>query len=341
MHFRKTVKELSTRTLTRLESIERAADTLYDKLVAERRWFVVLSAAVGDFWKQKMYYFTGYFTYNAFLALLALIIGLAAAIGFIIREFPSSQPQIADALRGLLPVIGGTPKQATEALTNYRNVLGVIGVLGLLWTGSRIFGALEWGFANIWGTKKRSFAKGKILGMLMVSVIGAAFITSLAVQFGFAAVWGWAVGKGGTWFTVGTTIVRPLMALAVNFVLFLFIYQVVPTAKQKLKLSAVGALVSAVFFLAVQYLLAFYFGHISGVPSQYGAIATGVVLIVWLHITGMITFMGAEIIHALYDEELVEAHKREAKLPKLFKTAPAKAPAKPAEPGNGRVEDTK
>jgi uncharacterized BrkB/YihY/UPF0761 family membrane protein len=76
-----------------------------------------------------------------------------------------------------------------------------------------------------------------------------------------------------------------------------------------------------VFFLAIQYLLAFYFGHISNMPSVYGSIATVIVLILWLHITGMIIFLGAEIIHAMSDEELVEEHRQTAKLPRLFKSA--------------------
>jgi len=38
-----------------------------------------------------------------------------------------------------------------------------------------------------------------------------------------------------------------------------------------------------------------------------------------LHLTGMIIFLGAEIVRMLGDEEAVEYHRMEAKLPTLFK----------------------
>jgi len=319
MPFKETTARMRERSLTRAYAFERAAETIYARLVRERRWFVVISAAVSDFWEKKMYYFTGYFTYNAFLAFLALVIAVSAIVGFIARTWPNTESQIKSAMSSMIPIFGGTPKQATDAIIQYRNVIGVIGFIALLWTGTKIFGSLEWGFCQIWGSKRRKFARGKLVGLVMITCIGVVFIISLCVQFAFAAVWGWLVGKEGAAFTTGTTIVKPLIALGVNFLLFWFIYQVVPTVKQSLKRSAVGALVSAVFFLAVQYVLAYYFGHISNLPSVYGSVTTVVVLILWLHITGMIIFFGAEIIHALSDEELLESHRQSARLPRLFK----------------------
>jgi YihY family inner membrane protein len=321
MLFKETSARIREKTLERASSIEQAAGTVYARLVRERRWFVVISAALSDFWEKKMYYFTGYFTYNAFLAFLALVIAVSAIVGFVGRTWPSTQTQIKGAMSGIIPIFGGTPKQATDAMIQYRNVIGVIGFFALLWTGTKIFGSLEWGFCQIWESKRRSFARGKLIGLVMVTAIGVVFIVSLAVQFAFAAVWGWMVGKEGAAFTAGTAIVKPLIGLAVNFLLFWFIYQVVPTVKQSLKRSAVGAIISAVFFLGIQYVLAFYFGHISHMPSVYGSVTTVVVLILWLHITGMIIFLGAEIIHAISDEELVEAHRQSAKLPRLFKSS--------------------
>jgi membrane protein len=321
MNFKETARRTRTKTLEQRASLEQAAEALYAKLVRERRWFVVISAALSDFWKKKMFYYTGYFTYNAFLAFLALVIAVSAIVGFIARAFPSTQSQIRSAMGGMVPIFGGTPKQATDAMIQYRNVIGVIGFIALLWTGTKIFGSLEWGFCQVWDSKRRSFARGKLIGLLMVTAIGVVFVVSLCVQFLFAAVWGWMVGKEGAAFTAGTTVIKPLVALGVNFLLFWFIYQVVPTVKQSLRRSAVGALISAVFFLAIQYVLAFYFGHISNMPSVYGGVTTVIVLILWLHITGMIIFLGAEIIHAMSDEELVEAHRQTTSLPRLFKSA--------------------
>lgn len=321
MHFKTFEQHIKQRTLNNLAALEHTADTVYSKLVTERRWFVVLSAAVSEFFAKKMYYYTGYFTYNAFLAVVALLVAMSATVGLILHAYPSLQGKFSESLRGIAPVLGGSSGQALKSMVNYRNVIGFIGLIGLLWTATRIFGALEWGFCRIWESKRRSFARGKLLGLVMGMCVGLIFFLSVLTLFAFTALWGWMVGKTGTAFTVGSTLLRPVIGLGINFLLFLFIYQFVPTTKQRLRRSAVGAIITGAIFLAVQYLLGFYFTHISKMPTIYGGIATAVVLLVFLHITGMITFLGAEIIHAIYDEDLVAKHKESASVPRYFRAA--------------------
>jgi hypothetical protein len=60
MNFKETARRTRTKTLEQRASLEQAAEALYAKLVRERRWFVVISAALSDFWKKKMFYYTGY-----------------------------------------------------------------------------------------------------------------------------------------------------------------------------------------------------------------------------------------------------------------------------------------
>lgn len=310
-------KGIKQKVMDRLADLEHTLEKVYAKLVTERKWFVVTSAAITDFWEKKLYYFTGHFTYNALLAMLAMLFAATAVVGLVLRADPSLQGKIRDALQAVIPVIGGTPSDLTKTMVDNSTVVGIIGIFGLLWTGTKIYGALEQGLCMIWGVKKRTFVKRKVLGFLLICAAGTIVIISIVVQLAFAAVWGWLVGQEGFWYSAGTTILRPLMGLAVNFALFLFIYQVIPPVKQTLRWSAIGAAVSAAIFLALQYILAFYFGSISNIPSVYGSMATVVVMTIWLHLTGMVLFLGAEIIHAIYDEEMVEEHKQRA-LPRLF-----------------------
>jgi membrane protein len=321
MHFKTTEQHVKDRALNNLASLERTADTVYSKLVTERRWFVVISAAISDFFEKKMYYYTGYWTYNAFLAVIALLVAMSATVGWIVSAYPSLKGKFSTSLKGLSPVLGGSSGDALKSMVTYRNVMGVLGFIGLMWTATRIFGALEWGFCRIWNSKRRSFARGRLLGLVMGTGVGLIFFLSVMILFGFTAAWGWMVGKSGAAFTIGTTVMKPIIGLGINFLLFLFIFQFVPTVKQRLRRSAVGALITGAIFLAIQYGLGFYFTHISNMPSTYGGIATVIVLLIWLQVTGMVTFLGAEIIHAIADDELVAKHKETASVPNHFRAA--------------------
>jgi membrane protein len=333
MGFRALAERTAARFGNRMVSLEHRADRLYASLVTERKWFVVLSAAVNDFWEKKLYYYTGHFTYSAFLALLAMFFALTAVVGIVLRAYPNAQPEIRDAVKGVIPIIGGTPSQAVTTMVDNAALVGVIGFFGLLWTGTKVFGALEYGFCLIWGCTKRTFVRRKVLGFMLIAAAGAIVIVSIIIQVGFSKVWGSLVGTEGFWFSAGKDVLKPIVGFAVNFALFAFIYQVIPPVRQEFKRSAVGAAVSAVLFLGLQYVLALYFGSISKMSSVYGSISTFVVLMTWLHITGMVIFMGAEIIHAIYDEDMVEKYKSEAKVEQFFKGRAAARNGK-AEPEN-------
>jgi membrane protein len=288
-----------------------ALESVYKVLITDRRWFAVVSASTEDFWAKKMYYYTGNFTYNAFLAVIALLVALSALIGLLAGSADLSDGFI-NTLKSVVPIFGVTPEKTLDAMKTYRSVAGIIGIVGLVWTGTKIFKAMEWGFCEIWGSRKRSYAKGKVFGLALISVVGLLFLAAFLVQFGFTALWKWAAGDSRVTYDVGVFLAKPLIGFAVNFLLFLFIYKVIPTVRQTWRDVAAGAAVSAALFLGMQYLLAFYFSSISNVPSVYGSISTVLILLIWLHVTGMITFFGAETIYVSEHPSIVEEHRSRA-----------------------------
>lgn len=293
------------RLLVRLESV-------YKLLVTNRRWFAVTSAAVEDFWSKKIHYFTGNFTYNALLAVLALVVALSALVGLLAASSSFSR-EASTVLKSLVPVFGSGPDQTLDILKTYRGVVGIIGLVGLVWTGTRIFGAVELGFCQIWGSGRRGYARSKVLGAVMVSVVGLLFLTAFLVQFAFAALWAWMVGSTGALHRVGVVLAQPLVGFGVNFGLFLFVYKVIPTVRQRFRTILLGAGVSAAVYLGMQYLLAWYFSSVSRMPAVYGSLSTVVILVVWLHLTGFVVFFGEELIYVTQNRGLVTEHLERAR----------------------------
>jgi membrane protein len=288
-----------------------AVESVYKLLITDRKWFAIASAAAEDFWTKKMYYYTGNFTYNGFLAVLALLVALFALMGLLAGSKNLSD-EFIKTLKSVVPIFGTTPEKTLEAMKTYRSVAGIIGIIALIWTGTKIFSALEWGFCEIWGSPKRSYARKKAFGLVLISIIGLLFLVVFLVQFGFAAFWKWAVGSRGAVYDTGVFVIKPILSFAMNFALFLVIFKIVPTVKNSWRDCRIGAAFSAALFLGLQYLLAFYFGSISKWPSVYGSLSTVLILLIWLHITGVIIFYGAEIIYVTKNETLLEEHRRRA-----------------------------
>jgi membrane protein len=296
----------------------RVGESLYKTLVTERRWFAVASAAAEDYWHKKMYYFNGNFTYNAFLAVLALLVAFSALLGIVAQSNKAFSADLVKAFKTTVPLFGAAPKATVDALKTYRSVAGVLGLLALLWTGTRLFYAVEWGFAQIWGIKHRSYLKEKALGAVFVFALGLLFLAALLVQFGFEAAWKWLAGSHGVLFSTGGAAFKLVLGFGVNFGLFFFIFAVVPKVEQSLKKVAIGTAVAASLFLATQYILGYYFRSLSNVPSVYGSLSTAIIIIIWLHVMGLITFFGEELIFVLHHDSVVDEHLARASSWSLF-----------------------
>lgn len=293
-------------------------ESLYKTLVTERRWFAVTSAAAEDYWQKKMYYFNGNFTYNAFLAVIALIVAFSALLGIVAQSNKAFSEDLVKVLKNTVPIFGAAPKATLDTLKTYRGVAGVLGFLALIWTGTRLFYAVEWGFSEIWGIKRRSYIMEKVFGAMFVFIIGLLFLVAFGVQFGFEAAWKWIAGSHGVLFNAGGVVFKILLGLAINFGLFFFIFAIVPKVEQSLRKVAIGAAVAATLFLATQYLLGYYFHSLSRVPSVYGSISTAIILIIWLHVMGLITFYGEELVFVLHYDSVVEEHLARARSWSLF-----------------------
>jgi membrane protein len=311
MAFGKRLKNIGDDAVRLTLRVLSATESIYKVLITDRRWFAILSAAAEDFWDKKMYYYTGNFTYNAFLAVIALLVAVSALIGLLAGSKNFSD-EFVKTLKSVVPIFGTTPQKTLDTMKTYKSVAGIIGVVGLIWTGTKIFSAMEWGFCEIWDSKKRSYTKKKLFGLLFISIIGLLFLAAFLIQFGFTAFWEWVVSANGAAYETGVLVVKPIIGFAVNFLLFLVIFKIVPTVRNSWREIAIGAAVSAALFLGIQYLLAFYFNAISKVPSVYGSLSTVIILLIWLHVTGMITFFGAEIIYVRQHETLLEEHRRRA-----------------------------
>jgi membrane protein len=290
-----------------LESrISRRAIKLYGTLINNRRWFAVLVASLRRYWEQRMYYYSGYFTYNAFLALLALLMVLIAVIGFISPASSTVKESIYDALKVMRPVLGDNPQEALAQMEAYRQVIGILGIIGLIWTGTKLFRALEWGFSEITGSKRRSYLKGRLLGILLISIIGFVFTLAIVINLIITILWSAIVGQQGFLHEVGTYAFKPVLSLAINTVLFILMYKLIPTVKQRFRYVLIGAVVAGGLMLLVQYGLSIYFGVISDVPTTYGSISFAIVLIFFVHLVGMISFFGEELIYVMSNGGIVE-----------------------------------
>ncbi|MBU1671818.1 MAG: YihY/virulence factor BrkB family protein [Actinobacteria bacterium] len=279
----------------------------HSALVHRYRTYAVASAAHADFVDNRLRYHTYYFTVNAFMGVLALFVALSSFIALL----PSNEfkRQLVEAIKSIMPIMRGSSAETLNVFKTF-GVLGILSILFLLWTATRISDALESGFTVIWKTEKRRFTGRMLVGLFMIAVIGVLFIVTSGVQFGLTRLLGAVFETRGVGYHLGTSLAKPIVGLLVDFLLFFFIYRVVTGVKPGWGNCARASIAVGALFLGSQYLLNLYFDHIYKVPLVYGSLASGVILVLWLQLTGVVTFYGAEVVYVLENENLVSEHIR-------------------------------
>jgi membrane protein len=179
-------------------------------------------------------------------------------------------------------------------------VLFIVGLVGLLWGGSALFGTMEQAFAVIYHTKPRDFIQQRLIAFGMVFLftilVGIAVATSALLpalkhipnipEFLYSGV--------------AAFILQVLVGITAGFLLFGSMYYVIPNRKQQFRKVIPGAMVAAVLFELITLLFPLYISLNNGI-NQYGkTFGLFFVLMTFFFFLGLITMIGVEVNSVLY-----------------------------------------
>ncbi len=235
--------------------------------------------------------------YNILLATFPMLVALLAILGFLLGLFSrDATALVQQALSGALPKeinAAGIVRGAGQNLARSSGVLSIIAVLAAIFGGSRLFILLETCFCIIYRVRPRTFLRQNLMaiGMLLVFIIlvpimvFAGSVPALA----FSLLQHTPLGQ------------LPLLAsaagflggLIASFILFEFIYVVVPNLHIRLRHGWLGAVVGAVALQIYLLLFPLYASHF--LVGVAGAVGLTAILIVFFYYFALILLLGAEI----------------------------------------------
>ena len=178
-------------------------------------------------------------------------------------------------------------------------VLLALGIFGALWAGSGAMGSVVKAVNRAYGRlETRPFWKVRLIslvlvlasgivlaGMLLLVVLGGKLGDAIAAKAGFGAAFDWI------W-----NIARWPLAFLVVLLLFALIYYLAPNAElRSWRWITPGALVGALAWLAASGLFALYTSFSDSYSRTYGALAGGIVLLLWLNYSAWAVLFGAEL----------------------------------------------
>lgn len=258
----------------------------YEEVLGE---VIVDAKTFANFWKKFLndwiFNFASGLAYSLLMAMFPMVIALAAALGFASGDLaPYAQQELIAHLNALFPQIEANQDLLSPALVLLNKNAGFLSILAIataVFSGSRLFIAIEDYFDIIYHTRPRSFLRQNLMaiGMLLIFIVLIP-IMLLASSTGFGGFLG---------------------GLAASWLLFEAVYMFVPHQHISLRNSWLGALVAA---LALQIYVAafpFYIKHFMG--SYTGNAGFAVILLLFFYYFAVILLFGAEV-NAFYAEDI-------------------------------------
>jgi YihY family inner membrane protein len=254
---------------------------------------------VRKFLRNKGLLLAGAVGYNTLLSFVPL---LAVAI-YVVSWFIDPAPVLNVVAAELQLVLPGRTAELANAIRSFiqdADVVGPVGVLVMLFFSSLAFRMLEDAMAVIFRHHEVAKARHPLMSALIpfayVSVISigilALTVTTTAVDAASTrmAFMGAAMADGFvSWLLRGAN----FLGFALMFASF---YRVLPMARVRYKLAAIGGLVAAALWEIVRSILVYYFANISLVGVVYGSLTTVVIVLLSLEIAAVIVLLGAQVI---------------------------------------------
>jgi membrane protein len=237
--------------------------------------------------------------YYFILFLFPFFILLVTLVGFVVNDPGVVLTGMATRLENLLP------REAITLLTDHldrtlRSTSPTVFVLSLMFTlgaGSAATGTIIEGANRFYGVPEtRPFWRVRGVAILLILgfavLIAALGLTVLSPQTG-AYLQG-AVGLPGVFLSVWAVLSWVLAFLAVTLALSV-LYYVAPNAEVPFRWITPGGFLATILLLVANQVMIFWVTNIFRYNQLFGQLGAGIVLLIWLYVTGLMVLVGIQI----------------------------------------------
>ena len=233
------------------------------------------------------------------LSLFPIVLAILFILSLVLRD-PGNRDAVLGQIARVTP--GGPDGEAfheasgtLDAVRGGTGLLGIVGLGGLLWSGSQLFGCIEDAFSAVYGFTRRSFVRGKLMATAMILLFAVLTLVGVAASSALALLTPISERAGGDELLAGPSryAIQGGIGLLSGAVLFGAIYQIVPRPRRRLGAVLPGALLAGAGFELLTLVFPLYL-HLAGSGNRYGQ-TFGLVLVIvtYVYLLAELLMVGA------------------------------------------------
>ncbi len=269
------------------------------------RWWVRRSPSTrslpGFVWRAVLN-FAGYgarqaasLSYYAVFSVFPLALLLAITVNRIVGPV-IAQEQIRLGLEPFLPPSASETLQLFQ--TNIAQALeqgsslGIIAVIGLIWSGLGLFSNITWSLDFIFRVpSNRSLWHQRltalIMALVLVALLATSFVTSGVLRLSSALL----LERPSVWITIGAY----FLPFSLNMVIFALLFRFVPARRVQWDAIWPAAIFGAIGWEIAKVLFGWFLANAANFQFIYGALSAGIVLLFWAYLIASIFLFSAEL----------------------------------------------
>ena len=237
---------------------------------------------------------------------MAMVFGIAKGFGL----DNNLETLITQKLQGQEEVLQWIIKFANELLANTKGgVIAGVGVLILFWAVIKLLGNIENAFNDIWGIKRgRNFARKLSDYFSILLICPVLLISSSSVTVFISTQITIITEKIAFLGTISSIIffLLNLLPYCVLWILFIFIYMVIPNIRVSYKGGILAGIIAGTIFQVLQKGYIYFQIGVAKYNAIYGSFAALPLFLIWLQLSWLIVLFGAELSFAFDNEENYE-----------------------------------
>jgi YihY family inner membrane protein len=239
-----------------------------------------------------------YYTLLSVIPMLALIlVGLSHFI-----EEEQLYNTILSNLKLVIPAYAESVSDQVWGFLARRQLVGIVGILFMLFFSSMAFTVLESAMAVIFSHRARKHRRHFLisavmpyayifllgLGLFIITIVSGALD---ALSDKHLILLGWDLSLAGT-----SRLMLYLSGMAGMVIMLTSLYLVMPLGRIPVRYALAGGVTAAVLWEIIRHILVWYYSNISLVNVIYGSLATAVVVLLSIEIAVIILLLGAQVI---------------------------------------------
>jgi membrane protein len=236
--------------------------------------------------------------YYAVFSLFPLLLALIAGGTYVLNlDQASVRARVLNLIAQAIPVSRDLISRNIQQVLQARGAVGIVGLVGALWSGSGVFTILSTHINRAWPeSHRRGFVRQRLVAFGMVGTLAILLVLSVLASAVLGLLPSFQIPILQRFFAnellwrIVTSIVPWLLILA----LFLGLYRWVPAAKVGWRPAFWSALVASVFWELAAKGFSFYVrSGLANYDVVYGSLGAVVALMFWAYLASWIAIFGA------------------------------------------------